>query len=175
VAGRASRAALARLDRRDSGLPAARAVRHSLAQPSAGLELGAGRHSDLLQQLRRELGKPERHGTGRLQHEVDGAELERLQRFGGAFAGARRDHDDRTWPFDHDPIETLEPAHLRHLDVERDDRRAERLQPVERLDPVARELDLEVRLAAENLAEQLPYQRRVVDDQNLDHIQPAVF
>ena len=40
---------------------------------------------------------------------------------------------------------------------------------VQRLQPVAGELDLEVRLGRENLAQQLAHQRGVVDDQDLDH------
>ena len=40
---------------------------------------------------------------------------------------------------------------------------------VERLEAVARELDLEARLACEDLAQQLAHQRGIVDDEDLDH------
>ena len=46
---------------------------------------------------------------------------------------------------------------------------ANAVELLQRLDPVAGGAHLEIGLGAENLAKQLPHQRGVVDDQDLDH------
>ena len=68
-----------------------------------------------------------------------------------------------------DAVQTGETVHLRHVDIERDDVGGVAVQLSQRLDPVAGGAYLEIRLVAENLAEQLPHQRGVVDDEDLDH------
>ncbi len=84
-------------------------------------------------------------------------------------AGQRRHHDDRTRSLHHDPVETLEAVHVRHVHVERDDVGREALELVERLEPVAGESNLEIGFGRQDGAEQLAHQRGVVDHEDLDH------
>ena len=144
-------------------------MQHTLAQPHAGLQLRRGRRTDLLQQLRGELVDAQRNRSGGLQDEVDRSETQRFQRLLGAVGRARRHHDDGARPFEHEPIEAFETAHLGHLHVEGYDVRAEGLDALQRFDAVARELHLEIGLVAEHSAEQLAHQCRVIDDEDLDH------
>ena len=73
----------------------------------------------------------------RLGDAVDGAELQGVERRLGALAGQGRDHDHRHRPQPHDLLEELEAVHVRHLDVERDDVRIERLDRLARLERIA--------------------------------------
>ena len=114
--------------------------------------------------------KPPRSGFG---DEVDRAQPQGLQRRLRAFRGQRRDHHHRAGPLDHDAVEAGQAVHLRHVDVEGDDVGLEAGELAQRLQPVARELHLEVGFAGEHLAEQLPHQGGIVDHQQLDHPAPA--
>src|SRR6185503_8883341 len=144
-------------------------MQHALSEPHARLELRSGCHADFLHQLGPKLVDAKRNGTRGFQHEIDGSETQRLQRHVRASRRPRRDHDDRAWVLDHDAIEAFETAHLRHLNVERDDGWPELLEPLQGFDPVARELDFEIGLFAEDAAKKLAHQRRVVHDEDLDH------
>ena len=105
-----------------------------------------------------------------LQHEVDGAETQGFERRLGPFRRQRRHHDHGARPLDHDAIETFEAAHLRHVNVERDDGRAGTPRAVAALrGRCARTRTSKSGSLAEHAAEQLADERGVIDDENLDH------
>jgi hypothetical protein len=110
-------------------------------------------------------------GTDRargLPHEVDRPQLERAH--GGVVSIARRrraEHDDRPWHVRHDVAERPEAIELRHVDVERDDLRVERLHLSDRLPPVTRRADdAELSRALDQLGDDLAHERAVVDDEH---------
>jgi hypothetical protein len=150
-------------------------VQHALAQSGTVLHLGGRRRPDLVDERGRELRDAQGYGSFRLGYEIDGAQPQRLERGVGAVRRQRRNHDDGGGPLHHDAVETFESAHLGHVDVERDDLRLEALEPLQRLDAVASELDLEVGLLLEHAAEELAHEWRVVHDEHLDHASSPAF
>ena len=104
-----------------------------------------------------------------LGHEVDGAQLERLERDVGPFLGEGADHDHGRLVRGQQQRQGLEPRDLGHLDVERDHIGLEPDGLQDRLPAVARHahhLDLGCR--AQQVAEQPPHQRRVIDHEHAD-------
>ena len=146
-----------------------RAVPHALSSRALALILAAAAARIFCTNRRGKFVDAQRDRACGLRHEVDGAEPQRFQRRLGALRGQRGHHDDRARALDHDAVETVEAVHLRHVDVERDDVGLEGLQLLQRFQPVARELHLEVGFLAENAPEQLAHQRGIVDDEDLDH------
>ena len=105
--------------------------------------------------------------AGRLGDEIDGADLERLERDLGAGLGQRRDHHDRHRPQRHDLAQERHAVHVRHLDVERDDVGIERLDPLARDMGIGRRADhLDLGIGRQQRRQQLPHHRGVVDDEN---------
>ena len=117
-------------------------MQHAVAEPRALLDLRAGRRPDLFHQRGCKFINAQRYGAFGLQHEVDGPETQGFERFLGSLRRQRRHHDHGARPLDHDAIETFEAAHLRHVNVERDDGRLELLELLQRLDAVARNPNL---------------------------------
>jgi hypothetical protein len=136
VAGGARRAKLA-LARDGRGIPAPRAVQHTLPQSRALFYLRAGRSSDFFQEYGCKFINAQRYRAFGLQHEIDGPETQSFERLLGSFRRQRRHHDHGARPLEHDAIETFEAAHLRHVNVERDDGRVELFDLLQRLDAVA--------------------------------------
>ena len=104
----------------------------------------------------------------RLAHEIDRAELEAAEREVHAALRARgAQHHDGARRLAHDVAERLQPVELGHLDVERHDVRLERVDLPDGLVAVARRADdLEIRRAIDDLADDAPHERTVVDDQH---------
>jgi hypothetical protein len=85
----------------------------------------------------------------------------------GSALGQRRDHHHRHRPQPHQPLEKVEAVHFRHLDVEREHVRIERLDHLARHQRVGRGADhFEIALAIDDVGQQAAHQRRVIDDQH---------
>ena len=139
----------------------------SVSRRSGGFAPGCA--ANFLDQDRTQPVDLQRNGAARLGDEIDRAELDGLQRRLGAFFCQRRDHHHRSRRFDHDLAEAVQPVHAGHLDVERHDLRIERPHELKRLGSVARQPNFEIAFLAENAFEQLPHQRGIVGDEELDH------
>src|SRR5215216_459251 len=104
----------------------------------------------------------------RLDHEVLGAELDRLEHL--RLLAERRAHDDlRGRVRGHDLRQGREPVLLRHRDVERDEVGLQRLELRERLDAVAGLADHLVAALGQRIADHLAHEGGVVDDEDAGH------
>jgi hypothetical protein len=106
----------------------------------------------------------------RLGDDLHGAQGEGAHRGLAVARRQRADDHHRYREVAHELRQEAQPIHARHLDVERDDVGAQAqdlLAGDVRIDGGADDLDVGV--LAELLAEDLPYQRGVVDDQDADH------
>src|SRR5690606_11671841 len=142
---------------------------HTLGQAAAPPDPHCRCRANLFHKAWAELFDSYRNGAGRLGNEIDSANLKGRQCFLRALFGQRRHHDDRAGVLEHDAVETGQAVHQRHMDVERHHVRPERRDDLQRLCPVACKLDLEISLGREDLAEQLPHQRGVFNDEEADH------
>ena len=105
---------------------------------------------------------------GRLEHEVDRAQLERAKRrFVSAARRAGAQHHDGPRHLAHDVAERAQAVELRHVDVERHDVRLERMHLLQRVVAVARRADDgELTRALDDLRRQAPHEGAVVDDED---------
>ena len=79
-------------------------------------------------------------------------------------------HDDRPRRLAHDVAERLHAVELRHLDVERDDVRIERVDLPQRVESVARRTHhAKVGRRIHDLADQSPHEGAVVHDEDGRH------
>ena len=107
--------------------------------------------------------------VGRLGEAVDRTDFERRQRHFGATLGQRRHHHDRHRPQPHDLLKELEPVHVGHLDVERDDVRVEVLDHLAGGRRIGRPTDhFDALVARQHRRQQAPDGRGVIDDQDAD-------
>src|SRR4029079_187228 len=100
----------------------------------------------------------------RFEHEVDRTKLQRAQR--GRLAAARRpgaQHDDGPRRGPTDALQRAAAVELRHVDVERDDVRIERLDLPQAVVTVPRGAgDLELARLLDDLRDHAPHERAVV-------------
>ena len=99
--------------------------------------------------------------------DVERAGFQRLDGEGALRVGHR--HEDHARRFRHrrERAEHAEAVELGHLQVERDDVRLQLLDPLECVDPVARDADdLDPAVPRQHLAHHLARERRVVDDED---------
>ena len=136
------------------GAPAPPNAALSGRQDLGDQQVGAGTHLGELVSL----------GLG---HEVDRAQLQRLERDVGSFLGQGADHDHRRLVGGQKQRQGLQARDLGHLDVERDDIGFELDRLQDRFAAIpgcAHDLDLGGR--SQQVAEQPPHQGRVIDHED---------
>ena len=105
----------------------------------------------------------------RLGHAVERAHFHRADGNIRGLVRQRGDHHHRHRPQPHDFLQKIQPVHMRHFDVERDDIRLQRLDGGARLVGVGGLADhLDLRIGAQCGGNQAPHGGRIIDDDNPD-------
>ena len=168
-------------DRDDRKRRSVRQRRHPLGLGRRLAVLGVEEHRRARQ--RPNLGAQADHaplvGDRRLRHEVERAELDRTEAEIRLRSETLAGHDeDRDRARVHDALDGLEAVRSRHVDVHRDDVRLVLLDARDGLEAVrGRSDDLDVAIGLEDLLQDHPRERRVVDCDDADHqppVSPAV-
>ncbi len=130
---------------------------------------GPRRHLELADELVAHLDGAAYHVDARLLRVVDRTELERAQRGFAASRRQRGDHHDWQRMRLHQLLEELEAAHARHFDVQSEHVWLEVLKLAPGGVAIERGADdLDLRVAAQDVAQRAAHQRRIVDHQHLD-------
>ena len=109
------------------------------------------------------------HVEHRLWQDLDSSDLQGSKSGVRSPLGQGGNDDDRHRTKRHKTFQEAEPIHAGHLDIKRDNVRVQRLDFITSYQWICScTNNLDIYFAAQKFREQLPYQRRIVDDQNLD-------
>ena len=123
---------------------------------------GAGRFLD---EARQRL--EHRVASARLGHAIERPDLKSGEGDGRARRSQIRDHDHRRRTQLHDLLKKVDAVHVRHLDIERDDVRIERLHLLARLERIGGLADdANLGILTEGVTDQGTHGRRIIDDED---------
>ncbi len=134
-----------------------------------------GRPFDFLDDLQRDVLHAVHGIDRRLADEIDGAQAECVESDAGALLSQGGAHDNRHGMQSHEVAQEFQAIHARHLDVQRQYIRVQRLDHVARHDGIFRRADdFDLFVRGEDFREQPPNHQGIVDDQNANFFSIAI-